>query len=64
MAIESALRLNMSYFNSTLALWEPLIEPVEKEATSGLFEFLPWELNFDLKVDKHREDPTKSKNIP
>jgi vacuolar protein sorting-associated protein 13A/C len=59
MAIESALRLNMSYFNNAMALWEPLIEKVEKETESGLYEFLPWELNFDLKVDKHREEVPK-----
>jgi len=29
MAIESSLTLQVSYYNSRLALWEPLVEPVE-----------------------------------
>lgn len=54
MKIDSTLRLTMSYYNNVIALWEPLIEPVETE-TPGLVEYNPWELQFSLEVDKHRE---------
>lgn len=59
MSIESVLRLTMSYYNNTLALWEPLIEPVEVESFNGLMEYAPWELNFAMNVDKHFDDPNQ-----
>lgn len=58
MKITSTLRLTMSYFNNVMALWEPLIEPVETE-TVGVAEFYPWELQFSLEVDKHHDIPDK-----
>lgn len=63
MAISSTLRLTMSYYNNGLALWEPLIEPVETDTLMGLTEYNPWEMNFELTVDKHldtqeKEEPT------
>ncbi len=67
MEIESSLRLTMFYYNNTLALWEPLIEPVEVENKFGLLEYIPWELNFGMRVDKHLDDeqdePTTSIGI-
>lgn len=62
MKVASTLRLTMSYYNNVIALWEPLIEPVESECP-GIVEYYPWELQFSLEVDKHhesadREDPT------
>lgn len=59
MAISSNLRLTMSYYNNIHALWEPLIEPVEMTNVSGLTDYYPWELNFELNVDKHVEEPEK-----
>lgn len=59
MGITSTLRLTMSYYNNVLALWEPLIEPVEMDSSLGLSEYNPWELNFELNVDKHLENPDK-----
>lgn len=63
MGIVSTLRLTMSYYNGVLALWEPLIEPVEMDSGLGLSVYTPWEMMFELNVDKHienpdREDPT------
>lgn len=46
----------MAYYNSILAVWEPLIEPNERETPNGLTEYLPWELNFRLKIEKPVED--------
>lgn len=59
MGITSTLRLTTSYYNNVLALWEPLIEPVEMESPLGLTEYHPWELMFELSVDKHLDDPEK-----
>ena len=63
MKVSSTLRLTMSYYNNVIALWEPLIEPVETIEPNGLAEYYPWELQFSLEVDKHlesmdREEPT------
>lgn len=55
MEIESTMRLTMSYYNYVMALWEPLIEPVETDTTYGLPEYYPWELQFKMRVDKHLE---------
>lgn len=38
-----------------LAVWEPLIEPNEREKSDGLTEYQPWELNFNLKIEKAAE---------
>lgn len=59
MGISSTLRLTMSYYNNMLALWEPLIEPVEMDTSMGLSEYNPWELMFELNVDKHLDNPEK-----
>lgn len=55
MEMESTVRLAMSYYNNSLALWEPFIELVEHEE-NGL---LPWELSLSLEIDKHEDDPEK-----
>lgn len=39
-----------------MAVWEPLIEPNEREKPNGLTEYHPWELNFSLKIEKPVED--------
>lgn len=46
----------MAYYNSTLAVWEPLIEPNEREKVNGLTEYAPWELNFSMKIEKPVEN--------
>lgn len=58
MKIASTLRLIMSYYNNVMALWEPLIEPVETDSYS-IAEYYPWELQFSLDVDKHHESPDR-----
>lgn len=42
----------MAYYNSILAVWEPLIEPNESVKPNGSTEYNPWELNFNLKIVK------------
>lgn len=46
----------MAFYNSTLAVWEPLIEPNERENPNGLTSYAPWELNFNLKIEKPVEN--------
>ena len=46
----------MAYYNSVMAVWEPLIEPNEREKSNGLTEYGPWELNFNMKIEKNVED--------
>ncbi|XP_058466266.1 intermembrane lipid transfer protein Vps13 isoform X2 [Malaya genurostris] len=61
MKISSSLRLSMSYYNQALALWEYVIEPNEVEQSNGAIEAVPWELTFELEVDRHEDrsrDPT------
>lgn len=48
----------MAYYNSTMAVWEPLIEPNEREKSNGLTEYGPWELGFSLKIEKNLDDST------
>lgn len=55
-AIKSSLALGMAYYNSVLAVWEPLIEPNERERSNGLTEYGPWELNFNLNIEKNCEE--------
>lgn len=52
-SVESSLCLGMAYYNSTMAVWEPLIEPNEREKPNGLYEYGPWELNFSMKIEKN-----------
>lgn len=56
MSIESSLHLSMSYYNSTLALWEPLIEPNQRENPNGIIEYGPWEMSFSLDIVKDEDD--------
>lgn len=43
MNIECTMSLVMAYYNSCLALWEPLIEPIEG-TRNGKRVSAPWEL--------------------
>lgn len=55
----------MAYYNSSMAVWEPLIEPNEREKPNGATEYRPWELNFNLKIENERRlgDDTESKKF-
>lgn len=41
--------MQMNYYNSRLALWEPFIEPVEVEAAVGP-KYKPWLLELKVKL--------------
>lgn len=61
MALDGSLQLGMSYYNSFLALWEPLIEPNEIILASGMAKSVPWELNFGLSMVDHVDEITNGK---
>lgn len=48
MGIEASLTLQMDYYNSQLALWEPLIESVEV-VKNNKSEYVPWELKLEVR---------------
>ncbi|XP_055701182.1 intermembrane lipid transfer protein Vps13 isoform X2 [Phlebotomus papatasi] len=56
LAAEGTLQLGMSYYNSSLALWEPLIEPNERELPNGLIESGSWELQFNAKMNQDKQE--------
>ncbi|KAM8714231.1 hypothetical protein ACLKA7_014379 [Drosophila subpalustris] len=47
-----SLTLNMNYYNQILAEWEPIIELNEVVGRNGISEYIPWELQFDLALEK------------
>lgn len=46
--MDASLTMLMGYYNSRLALWEPLIEPVEIINEKGLTDFAPWEIKLEV----------------
>lgn len=59
MQLKGTLSLLMSYFNNKLAIWEPMIEPIEKETSNGDTEYQQWELDFELAVENSKDPTTK-----
>lgn len=51
--MESVMTLQLAYYNNRLALWEPLVEPVEM-GKSGNTKQVPWELQLQVETN----DPT------
>jgi hypothetical protein len=43
MHAEATFTLEAAYYNETMAIWEPLIEPVEYKD-----DFKPWQLNVQV----------------
>lgn len=46
--VDANLKVQMSYYNYHLALWEPVLEPVETRDIDGKEMFLPWELKLTV----------------
>lgn len=42
------LSIELAYFNSRLAVWEPLLEPVEVVNRSAFPDHAPWSLHFEV----------------
>ncbi|KAI4459978.1 vacuolar protein sorting-associated protein vps13 [Holotrichia oblita] len=55
MVMDATLTFQMGYYNSVLAVWEPLIEPVEdhKDGNDG---YKPWELRMYVTINNIEED--------
>lgn len=56
MYVDASLNLQMGYYNSKLAVWEPLIEPNEYYNEAHRF-VAPWELKFEVSLG-----PTENNN--
>ncbi|XP_077266001.1 vacuolar protein sorting 13C isoform X2 [Temnothorax americanus] len=50
MSVDCTMSVIMSYYNSRLALWEPLIEPIESSA-NGKRVSMPWELKTKIQFN-------------
>ncbi|CAG9772493.1 unnamed protein product [Ceutorhynchus assimilis] len=55
LGVDATVTVLMGYYNSRLALWEPLIEPVERKVNDKLV-FQPWELRCELSMNEP-DDP-------
>lgn len=64
MAIESQLSVQMGYYNNELAIWEPLIEPVESIGERGDVKLLPWSLKIDVQMQNTDLDTTDNSLSP
>ncbi|KAF6206535.1 hypothetical protein GE061_017769 [Apolygus lucorum] len=51
-SVDCQLCVQMSYYNHRLALWEPVLEPVEAKDADGREVFTPWELLLQLETLK------------
>lgn len=59
MSIDSTMSVVMAYYNSRLALWEPLIEPMEA-MKSGKRVSSPWELTTKVQFNDITVEPARS----
>lgn len=60
-AIEGSLELGVSYYNSSMALWEPLLEPNEIVTPSGMTNKVPWVLNLGVNLQDNVDEITNGK---
>lgn len=56
MQLSGSLTFLMAYFNNHIAIWEPMIEPIEKELSNGDIDYQQWELNFSLEMDSNKDE--------
>ncbi|CAH0394024.1 unnamed protein product [Bemisia tabaci] len=62
MKIASCLTLEVKYYNSRLALWEPFIEPIEYEEPNSIeSSSVPWELNFKMETKNPNDTESSDK---
>ncbi|KAK9871302.1 hypothetical protein WA026_011571 [Henosepilachna vigintioctopunctata] len=57
--VDASLNLMVGYYNSFLALWEPLVEPVHT-VKDGRTALVPWELTLDMSINSPEEQLTLS----
>lgn len=61
LSVNGSLTLTMNYYNQSLAVWEPVIEQNEHIAKDGERIFAPWELNFNLGIEKNPSEFEENK---
>ncbi|XP_023292594.2 vacuolar protein sorting-associated protein 13 [Lucilia cuprina] len=61
LSVNGSLTLTMNYYNQSLAVWEPVIEKNEHIARDGERIFSPWELNFNLGIEKNPSEFEENK---
>lgn len=66
LSVSGSLTLSMNYYNQSLAVWEPVIEQNEHISKEGERTYAPWELNFNLAIEKtaseFEEDKEETRN--
>ncbi|XP_049821668.1 intermembrane lipid transfer protein Vps13-like isoform X2 [Aethina tumida] len=55
MVMEASLTLEVGYYNSKLALWEPLVEPVTEFDSAGQLSYVPWELKVEMAINEQED---------
>ncbi|KAK8381851.1 hypothetical protein O3P69_015099 [Scylla paramamosain] len=63
LTIKGELNLEIASFNPRLAVWEPLLEPVEQPDNFGAPDHKPWALKFEVIQDQSGAGDTKSPSI-
>jgi vacuolar protein sorting-associated protein 13A/C len=62
LSVDAVLTLQMNYYNSRLALWEPLIEPVEMVKNDKTV-LAPWELKVEVSMNDREEVNTPTEGF-
>lgn len=57
------LSMELAYYNPRLAVWEPLLEPVEIANNLGLPEHRPWTVHFEMTQDLSSEDLSQTSSV-
>ncbi|CAH1965913.1 unnamed protein product [Acanthoscelides obtectus] len=61
LGVEASMKMQMGYYNSRLALWEPLIEPVENVCGNTNRQVItPWELKLEVSMNQEQDDNMSS----
>lgn len=63
LTIKGEMNLEIASFNPRLAVWEPLLEPVEQPDNFGPPDHKPWTLKFEMIQDQSSAGDTKSPSI-
>ncbi|KAG0723188.1 Vacuolar protein sorting-associated protein 13 [Chionoecetes opilio] len=63
LSVLGKLRLELASFNPRLAVWEPLLEPVEQPDNFGPPEHKPWALKFEVAMDQSSGEATRSPSL-
>nr|CAI5824993.1 unnamed protein product [Callosobruchus analis] len=58
LGVEASMKMQMGYYNSRLALWEPLIEPVDNVCETTYKQ--PWELRLEVSMNQEQDDTMSS----